>query len=117
MITPAGKLRTKITIQQRDTTKETDGQPVNTWATFGEVYARVVSAGGAETFKGQQFDPEVTHKVTVRFLSGIKPMMRIVTPDQKILDIKYVNEGERRLDDIVLVCVERIGESGDLDVG
>jgi SPP1 family predicted phage head-tail adaptor len=117
MITPVGKLRSLITIQQRSSGKSASGQPVNTWTTFKQVYARLRSVTGSENFKGEQYSPEVTHEVTLRFVDGITPMMRVLTPDGKILDIKSANYGERKLDDVVLTCVERISKSGDLDVG
>lgn len=114
---PAGKLRVLITIQQRSSTQDNFGQPQNSWSTFAQVYARVRSVSGSEQFKGQQFSPEVTHQVTIRYLDGVTPMHRVLTPDNKILDILSVNYGERQLDDVVMTCCERITQAGDANVG
>lgn len=118
-MTPAGKLRNLITIQQRSASQDSYGQPnaAGTWSTFKQVYARIRSVAGSEGFKGQQYAPEVTHEVTIRFLDGVTPMHRVLTSDNRILDILSVNYGERRLDDVVITCKQRLGQSGDLNVG
>lgn len=117
MITPAGKRRSLITIQTRDSGNDAMGAPLNTWSNWNQVWARVVSTGGSEEFKGQQYSPEVTHQVFLQFLAGITPMMRVVTPDGQILDILFANYGERKLDDVILQCKERLTDSGSLNVG
>ncbi|MGH9523171.1 MAG: phage head closure protein, partial [Terriglobales bacterium] len=104
-------------IQQRSSSQDSFGQPQNIWSTFAQVYARVRSVSGSEQFSGQQYAPEVTHQVTIRYVAGVTPMQRIVTPDNKILEILTVNPGERQLDDVVITCKERIGASGDENVG
>lgn len=117
-IQSAGKLRSRISIQARDAGQDDTGQPSTTWSEWQAVWARVVSVSGTENFKGQQYSPEVTHVVTVRWLDGINPLHRIVADTGQILDIISVNYGERPMDDIITItCKERISQDGDLDVG
>ena len=47
--------------------------------------------------------------VTIRYLAGVLPLQRILTDDNRCLDILGVVYPERRLDDVVtLHCKERI---------
>jgi SPP1 family predicted phage head-tail adaptor len=114
MTIKAGQLRNRVTIQAPSTARDGMGQPSKTFTDWQTVWARIVSMGGAEQFKGQQYSPEVTHQVTMRWLDGVTPMHRLTTEDGKLLDILYVNYGERRIDDtLILICKERLGVSGD----
>lgn len=109
MITTAGKRRSQIQILQRNSGQDATGQPVATWTTFATTWARIVSKSGSENFGQQQFDPEVTHIVYIQWISGLLPMMAILTPDGIYLDILSVNYGERQLDDVVMTCKQRVG--------
>lgn len=106
----AGKLRTRITFQSRVATQAAGGQPTDSWTNYATVYARVVSVSGKEEFKGQQFNPEVTHQVTVRWsalVDALTPLYRI-SVGSRFLDILSVNFGERRIDPVMLTCKERV---------
>jgi len=107
-----GKRRERIALQSRDAGQDGFGQPADTWTTYATVWARVRSLAGNEQFKAQQFAPEVTHEVTVTWQAGltddITPLDR-VSFGAKTFDILYCNYGERRLDDVVLLCKERVG--------
>ena len=105
----AGKLRSIITIQQPDPGQDAMGAPLDTWTTFATVWAQVSSIGGSEAFRGEQFSPEVTHEVTVRWIDGLLPTFKIVTSDNRTFDILYVNYGERKVDPVVMQCKERVG--------
>jgi SPP1 family predicted phage head-tail adaptor len=112
---PAGKRRQRVTFQVRAAGQGSMGQPVNTWTDVLTVYARVVSVSGKEEFKGQQFNPEITHQVTIinsTSTDQLTPMHRI-SVGGKILDIQAINVGERRLDPIVITCKERVANTGN----
>ena len=113
----AGKLRTLVTIQQRETSQDGAGQPSTTWDDLATVWARVVSVKGSEDFKGQQLSPEVDYRVWMRrFPAGttLSPRHRILFTDddgvtQRYLEILNVNPSERSIDDTIFVqCKERI---------
>lgn len=110
----AGKLRQRITFQARAAASGSMGQPSSTWNDVLTVWARVVSARGQEQFSGQQYNPEVTHEVTVRSspdIDAITPLHRI-SFGSKILDILTVNFGERRQDPVMITCKERVLSTG-----
>jgi SPP1 family predicted phage head-tail adaptor len=111
----AGKRRDRITFQVRAAGQGSMGQPVNTWTDVLTVYARVVATSGSEQFKGQQFNPEVTHHIEIKNSSQtdqLTPLHR-VNFNGKILDITSINPGERRLDDITITCKERVLNTGN----
>jgi SPP1 family predicted phage head-tail adaptor len=113
----AGLLNRRIQIQQRGgSTPDGTGQPSQTWTTVWTVWARVVPIGGAESYRGDQLNPEISDIVTIRWLAGIQgqpanasPLMRVLTDDGRCLDILAVVYGERHItDQVVMHCKERI---------
>jgi len=105
----------RIKLQRRSGVRDNLGQPSQTFSTYAEVWARVRSLQGRELYLAQQFSPETTHEVTLAWeqdlTDGISPLDRILQEDSTVLDIQYCNYGETRLDDVVLLCKERLGSS------
>lgn len=64
----AGQLRRRVTIQTRDSGKDSFGQQVTTWTTLlASVPADVQPMSGREMVAAAAVNSEVTHLVTVRF--------------------------------------------------
>ena len=101
----AGKYRHRITIQQLTTSKGSLGGVVKTWSTFATVRAQVLALSGREFWQSKQVNADTTHKVTIRYLSGVLPTMRIVF-DGRILEIESIIPDERKRE-MVLMCVDR----------
>ena len=59
MATLAGKLNTRVTLSQKQTTQDSIGQPVQTWVTVGEVWANVAYGTGLGAGVGQVDAEEV----------------------------------------------------------
>lgn len=87
----AGDLNRKITIQSVTQTEDTYGAPVDTWATFVEVWAQVKPIRGDEYFAAQQVNARVDAVFRLRWLSGVLETMRIHY-DDKLWDIRSINE-------------------------
>jgi len=102
---PAGKLKDRIVIQQRSTSKDGFGEQLHTWTTFNTVWARVEPLSGKEFFAAQEFRAEVTTKITIRYLSGVLPKMR-VSFDGSIYDIHAVMNIIEENKKMVLMCSE-----------
>lgn len=73
----AGKLKHRISIEQKSETIDSVGDAVNTWTTFKTVWAEVLSQSGKEFFAAREQHSELTHLITIRYLSGVTPKMRI----------------------------------------
>ena len=99
--------RHKLIIQQ-----ETGGelneynQPITEWTTFKTVMGEVDPLKGREFFASQQFQSEITHRISFRHVKGIKPTMRIKWGD-RIFEIKgpAINPYESNYE-IQLMCTE-----------
>jgi SPP1 family predicted phage head-tail adaptor len=74
----AGKLSRRVTIQQKATTQDAYGQPVQTWTDVAEVWADIRDMSGKEYFAAQATQNPVQTKITIRYRAGIVPAMRVI---------------------------------------
>ena len=101
----AGRLRHRITIQEPVTARNSYGEAITTWTAVATVWASVEPLSGREFFAAEHVQSEVTHRVRMRWQSGITPDMRVLF-DGRVLTIDAViNYGERRTD-LQLMCQE-----------
>lgn len=84
----AGRLDQQVTIEQLDAALDAHGHKT-TWSTFATVWAQVEAIGGREALVNKQIGAEVTHRVTLRFLTGLTAAMRIDWGGKK-LDIETI---------------------------
>jgi SPP1 family predicted phage head-tail adaptor len=78
-----GKLRHKITIQKLINTQDTFGQPVEQWIDVAiGVRASVEPLVGKQYFAAETINSELTHKIGMRYRTGITPNMRIKFKDR-----------------------------------
>lgn len=73
----AGQLRTRITIQRRDTGTDSWGQPVNTWTDVVSVWSDFRHKSGSETIKSDAEVSMVRASVRIRWRTGIDAGMRL----------------------------------------
>jgi len=105
----AGGLRHPVTIESAIETPADAGEwEVAIWAVFATSRAEITPLNGTERFQAQHLDPEVTHRVRMRFIDGITPDMRIVW-GSRIFDIKSVLDVEERRRELEMLATERIG--------
>lgn len=74
----AGKLRHKVTIQQRANTTDAFGGMVTTWSDVATVWASVEPMTARELASASATYPEVTTKITMRYMSGVTAANRII---------------------------------------
>lgn len=74
----AGALQHNITIQKMVPTQDAYGAEVANWATHATRWAAIQPVSGNERFVNQQYQGEVTHQITVRFIAGVAPKMRVL---------------------------------------
>lgn len=97
----AGSLRDSVTIQNWLETQSEDGETVRTWpdedAYRQDVWAKVepISHRSMERLAGSQLQQEVTHFVTLRYVSGLTTKHRIGFGDRVLEIIAVVNIEER----------------------
>jgi SPP1 family predicted phage head-tail adaptor len=103
-----GKLRHRITIEQVIETQDADGSMIETWTTFAMAQASIEPISGREYFAAQSTQADVTHRIRLRYLSGVTPKMR-VNYNSRIFDILSVININERNRELQLMCREDIG--------
>ena len=103
----AGRLRHRVTIQSRSQSLNEYGEPSNSWASAGSVWAAVEPARQGEGKEADGRQATATHLVTIRYLAGVDPTDRVVF-GSRTLDIVGVANPEERNDRLLLTCRERV---------
>jgi SPP1 family predicted phage head-tail adaptor len=103
----AGQLRHKVTIQTSSEAQGATGDITTTWSTFATVNASIEPVYGREFFNNRQLSAEITHLVEIRYLSGVRPKMRILFGTRYFDIEQVVNDKERKVKHI-LMCKELV---------
>lgn len=76
----AGRLRHRITIEQKVTTQDPDtGAPITAWESWADdVPAEVVPLSAREFLAAQAVQSEVSARITIRYRAGLLATMRII---------------------------------------
>jgi SPP1 family predicted phage head-tail adaptor len=105
MIDP-GRLRERITIQQATEKRNAIGETVQSWATFTERWASVEGLSSREVLNQGQQQTEISHRVRLRYVDGMKGTMRILWRG-RVLEINSLLEHGNRSEHEAL-CTERL---------
>jgi len=100
-----GKLRHRITIQEKVTVPDGYGGVTSTWKDVATVWSSVEPLKGRELYAAQQVKAELSHRVRIRYMSGIKPEMRIAF-DNRTFEIEAIIDPEERHESLELLCSE-----------
>lgn len=104
--TLASRLKHQITIQQPTRTSDGMGGFTQVWNTFATVRAAVEPLRGKEQFEHQQIQSSITHRIRIRYRSGITPKMRIQFEGTRYFHIHSVINIEERDREMQLMCEE-----------
>lgn len=83
-------------------------QPIMGWGDFATVWASVEPISGKEYWASSQVQAEVTHRIRVRYLPGIRPTMRVQFKARTFEIESIINWQERNID-LQLMCKEKVG--------
>lgn len=89
----SGKLRYLVAIEQKTSSKDSFGAAQELWNTVAQVYAGFETLSGQELYAAQKINPDVTHRITIRYRAGILADMRVNWTD--------TSEGRNRIFDIL----------------
>ncbi len=103
----AGKLRHRVTVEQPTASSDGYGGSTVSWTTFATAWAAVEPLSGREYFQAQQAQAAVTHKVTMRYLSGVTPRMRVKHGSRLLTIVSAIDTDERHRE-LVLMCEEAV---------
>lgn len=104
----AGLLRHSIQIQAGTRTTDTGGGASVSWATIanGTVWADIRPVSSAESFSGGELDEYVSHKITMRYMSGITIAHTALFGTRRF-DIRSIINVQERNETLILLCQER----------
>lgn len=102
-----GEMRHRIKIQELVRIDDGYGGAVEDWVDIANIWAKVEPLRGEERYTAQQIKSELTHKITIRFIKGIKPQMRVIFND-RIFNIESTINIEEKKRYIELMCIEVI---------
>ena len=93
----AGRLRHRVTMQDRVDTADGKGGNVITWTDNRVVWAAIEPKKGNQFYDSQTETAEIEGKITIRYFSGFDPTMRVNwTSRSRIFEIEaVVNPDER----------------------
>jgi head-tail adaptor len=113
----AGKLRDRITISDPSTASGTqDGYGeilpgANPPIVAEDVPAMIEFASGKEVYTAETFTSQVTHRITIRWIAGIKPQQEVQFVDAegntRNLQIMFIDNPDQRARMLILSCLER----------
>ena len=78
MALSAGKLRHRVSIEQRVTAVNSYGESETVWVEWADVWAAIEPLSGKEYLAAQQVQSSVSCRITLRRIAGLLPSMRIV---------------------------------------
>lgn len=98
----AGKLRRRASIQRKAVSQDSYGAEVVTWAEFAAVWAGIEPLSGREFITEQQSGQgELTTRIRMRYLAGVKAEDRIVV-GSRVFDVEAVLPDEREREMMVM---------------
>ena len=93
----AGNLRHRVQVQSLTIAPDTWGAGEETWTTVHNVWAAIWPLRGVESLEQMKLESEVTHKIRIRYHSGITPKHRIKW-ESRLFNIKsIINVDERNI--------------------
>lgn len=110
-----GKLNRRITFVRLGEGLDEMGQDCQVWEEHKTVWATVKALRGGEYYEAQRIRPELTHKITTRYHSGITPDMKIRFGGKlfEILSCDNVEEANYMLEIQAVEYIEKEGGEED----
>jgi len=102
-----GQLRHRITIQDLTSTVDAYGSPTDAWTDICTIWAGIIPLSGRSFFEAEMVNSEVSHKINIRYRTGIKPDMRVKYGTRYFQIISVINFQEANAD-VQLMCKELI---------
>lgn len=84
-----GKMKQRVSIQSITQASDGQGGFTESWATDATVWAYVRPVKGYEKYQAQQVQTPVTHKITIRYRTGVTTKQRILF-GSRVFNIKEV---------------------------
>ena len=106
MALDAGTLRERVTVQQASENRNRLGESISEWATFATVWASVNGVSAREYLLAGQQQVDISHRVKMRYLTGLTPKMRLVWRGRTLEIISILEHENRSVHE--LMCQETV---------
>ena len=104
----AGPRNAKVIIEQRtESSVDSVGDPVESWATFSTQWAEIITQSGKEFLEAREQHSELSHILKMRYISGVTPKMRINNAGN-FYNILAVFDPSKRGRALKLYCTEQL---------
>jgi len=100
---PAGKLRHRVTLQSKGTTRDTYGGETITWVDLATVWADCSPLSGREYLAARVEVAETIIKIRIRWRADVSTTTRAVW-DGRTYDIEAALDTGGRHEELVLMC-------------
>jgi SPP1 family predicted phage head-tail adaptor len=102
-----GQLRERWVIESPGSSQDARGQPLSTdWSAIATVWADVQPLSGAEVQHALAITPTATHRVSLRYLDGLRPSVRLRRGSRVLHVESVVSDARRRW--ATLLCRELV---------
>ena len=99
----AGRLRHRITIEQKSVQRGAQGGEVVTWTTFTTVWAAAEPMRGREYVTLRAGQADISIKFALRYLAGVNPAMRVIWNGNPYEIVDVIDVKGRRVE-LELMC-------------
>ena len=93
-------------MEQATENRNSLGESILSWATFEEVWANVQGVSAREFLLAGQQQVEVSHRVKMRYLTGLSPQMRLSWRGRTLEIISILEHENRSVHE--LICQETL---------
>lgn len=102
----AGRLRHVITLQRNEPTKNDLGEPTPNWVDYADCDAEIMPLRGREFFDAQQVNAELTTRVRIRWVEGVKAEHRVIFEGRTLEIASPPMNTDEKNRELVLMCKE-----------
>jgi len=104
------RMRHRIILQKPlDIELNTMGETAPKYENWKTVWANVEPMVGREYQESQKLQAETSYRITIRYLAGLHPNMRVMFRGRAFEVQSILNIGERN-EELLLVAIEKVGE-------
>ncbi|WP_407310932.1 phage head closure protein [Desulfosporosinus sp. SB140] len=104
-------MRNKINILTWGDGENEAGDTILVPSIYKTVYASIKPIRGKDSFEAKKYQAQLTHKITIRYLSGLTPDMQIQYQDRIFLIDDIINIMERNVF-LEIMALERVAKNG-----
>jgi SPP1 family predicted phage head-tail adaptor len=92
----ASRLRHRIVIEQVTRVSDGTGGVTDNWSTFTTVWASIEPVSANQILFSEQLQQRITHRIFVRYLTGLSSDMRVAFDNRTFRVISFRNIEERK---------------------